>query len=101
MNFRTTIIFPLLTIFLFLLFLELIFYFLPVSDDFNFNEVNEKNPIFHAKINNKLITSKFWYFYNLKKLISITMVLETITIIIKIRRMLFRLLEILMLKQFR
>ena len=68
MNFKTTIIFPLLTIVLFLLFLELIFYFLPVSGDFDFNEVNEENKIFHAKKNNEVIISKFWNFYNPQKI---------------------------------
>ena len=68
MNFKTNIVFPLLAIVLFLLFLELIFYFLPVSGDFDFNEVNEENQIFHAKKNNNIITSKFWDFYNPQKI---------------------------------
>ena len=68
MNLKTTVIFPLLTIILFFLFLELIFYFLPVSGDFDFNEVNEENQIFHAKKNNKVTFSKFWDFYNPQKI---------------------------------
>ena len=68
MNLKTTIVFPFFTIVFFLLFLELIFYFLPVSGDFNFNEVNKENEIFHAKKNNKVITSKFWNFYNPQKI---------------------------------
>ena len=101
MNFKTNIVFPVLTIVLFLLFLEFIFYFLPVSGDFDFNEVNEENQIFHAKKNNNIITSRFWDFYNPQKISINNYGFRSIRIIIKINKTLFQLSEIPMLKQFR
>lgn len=68
MKTNKNIVFSILTFGFFLLFLELVFLFLPVSGDFDFNDVNEENPIFHAKKNNTIITSKYWDFYNPQKI---------------------------------
>jgi hypothetical protein len=47
---------------------EIILQFLPVNEGFKFRDVNISSPIFRAEPNNEVVHSKFWYFYQDRKI---------------------------------
>ena len=54
--------------FFMLIMLEIMFRFLPVYDGFSFVSVNDQQPVFHAKPDRVISTSKDWNFFNARKI---------------------------------